>query len=1455
MRFITRIHLSDCGWHEAYYPGTTIELADPRTGEPAHTVFSLENTGGKTSFLALVLSCFDTSERRFLKTLIRSNQKFGDYFGTVPAFILVEWDMSDGQPSLLGSERLVTGQVVVPRGEGRRRELDRRFFSFRSGPGIDLADIPAPGLRGFDERGRLNGYQDVLQWLHEMRSNHPTNFQDFSRQSEWKRKLAEDKIDTELVAAQVEFNRSEGGIEDFLNFRSESQFLRKFLAMTVPEAEAGAVRGVIAEHVVKLSDLPRLQQRRDAMRELKEQFSPFVERAGALQAAQDDVGHRSRHAASLKAALDDQGDREARRTEECSGRAAAHETAAEEARAASRTAQVRLASAAVETARRHHERAQTFAATCDREHERARDRRHLLLGALSWRDIEEARSRSKALLQAIDAENADLQPRREALCRIGADLVATLDRRAEEQRARRHSLSARAEELNAEARKAEEERTATHEAAQAKHRMAAQVDVNLDHARDFRAALEAEHVIEPGESAREAAGRHAETAGKAGEDVAELRLKAASADRDATGRRDLQGELKAERSGLEGKIGPLREVVREGEEIRRRLAFDSTILELAADSEVDPESEAVERLLTQAKRTTAESLRVDERRHETLKDDRESLEETGLASIDADVRAVTDRLRETGIADAQPYAVYLSLIIRSPEEIRGFAELDPARFAGVAVPNRNALELARKAMASPPPLRRPVTVAIASDAPSEAYADRFVLPVDEPGIYDRTAARDLQRRIETELASIASSIEARLSRIDRLDSASSEVQAWRERFGGGQLSSMRQDVERHETRIAEIDAELEALPEQIEAVERQARGYRKQASKREEQTHLCNERSRRAAEHHAQWEERIEGWSRARRRHLQSAASAERLAGEREAERDDRIQEARRSEDQASEAAREAAAMEREARDVVYSGPRGQGDGALDALRRNYEQGLEALTALEQDRVGQLRGRRDEVERALAEKEDRFQRDFDKLDPAEVAAEAARDGLREAVDDAEAALDGAYENAVVARAKAEAAGEELRSEREKRAHEIRPDALTDLSPLEAEALARIAPESEETIIAQEAVAEQETDAARRYREEAEWCKGTAAACRNWAATLDAILGSETDSGEPMELPPHEEVAGLVSQSVATLRQANDALAEARMAVYENYDAIRRFTNFGIFDQLESEREVAAHLRANDPLAAAAAAGRTAALIEDRLKTIEHDLSRLDDDLLACVSELERLLRTALHILRRMARDGRVPDDVPRFGGQPVFRMSADFSRISVEQRREILRGYVTDLAEANRVPETGQDIASELVDRITVAIGRTSLGIRLLKPKGEGDTEHMPIDRVTVSGGELLTAAMMIYLVLARLRAEAMPGGSSAGGVLIMDNPLGKANKSLLLKTQIGLADAMGIQLFYTTGIQDTNALAEFENIVRLRRNSQARGSRRIHVEVEAMRAYVDRTSADGTARPAAAAE
>ncbi len=1444
MRFITRIHLSDCGWHEAYYPGTTIELSDPRTGEPCHTVFSLENTGGKTSFLALVLSCFDTRERRFLKTLIRPNQKFGDYFGSLPAFILVEWDLSGAQASFLEPERLVTGQVVVPRGQGVQRVLDRHFFTFRSGPGLTFDGIPAPGLGGFDEHGRLNGHQDVQQWLHAMRSGHPGNFQDFVRQSEWKRKLAEEQIDTELLSAQVGFNRSEGGVEDFLNFRSEPQFVRKFLSLTVPESEAGAVRGVLAEHVVRLADLPRLERRREAMCRLKEKFTPFVEVAARLRVAEDEATRLGIHGASVKAALNARESEASRHSQSLTGMADAHEAAAREAEAACRAAQVAIASAAVEVARRRHEHAEESASIREKERHEAMSRARLLSAAVSLRDIVDGLSWIRTLNGAIDAEHADLQPRRDTLRRIGASLAATLDHRAILLRRRQSVLLARAEELVSAAREAEVQRTNAREIAQAERREADRIEVNLGHARDFRAALEAELVLEAGESAGEAEVRHAADAMSASEQAELLGIEAEGRGRKSARHREAQGNLKAERSGLKSEIESLSAASREGQSIRMELAIEPVVLELTGDSRVDPEADAVTAVLADARYQRSARLREDERRQAVLQADRESLEVAGLASIDMDVHAVVGRLRNSGISDAQPFATYLADILGSPDEVRRFAETDPSRFSGVAVPNRNNLNAARDVLRPPLALSRPVTVAVADDAPSAAGVDRFVLAVDEPATYDRTAAGDLGRRIESDLADMARSIDAQQVRIERLEAAHRKIDAWRERFGGGRLGAMQQEANRKEARIAQIRSEIETLSEQIMDAERDARDCRNRANERAEEVHACTGRSRRAAEYLAHWESNVDGWRRALLDHRQQAVSATELATRKEAEREASERETRQRQQEASQAAQEASEMELEGSDIAYSEPGGGSEGDLDVLRRDYKQNLGSLQALERNSVDRLRGQRDEIERSLEEKEKRFASEFGDVTRAEAEAEAVLDGLSKASAAAGAVLEAARQNAAVSRAEAGAAEREHRSEKERRARDVQPDRLTDLGSLGPEALDRITPRSEAIIVEEGAIAERESGTARRCRNEAAQTTQTAKECRVLATHLGNVIDNEIVPGEPVDLPPQDDLEALVGESVAALRQAREAWTNARGEVYASYDVIRRFTNSDIFRQLEGEREVALHLGANNALAAAGTAGRTAGLIDDRLKTIEHDIARLDDDLQACVGELERLLTTALHILRRMTRDGRIPDHVPRFGGQSVFRMNADFSRVPAVQRREILRGYITDLAETDRVPETGQDIAAELVERMTRALGRSSLDIRLLKPKGEGDTEYMPIDKVTVSGGELLTAAMMIYLVLARLRAEAMQGRASDGGVLIMDNPMGKANKALLLKTQIGLADAMRIQLFYTTGIQDIHALAEFENIVRLRRSSQSRATGRIHVEVEAMRAHIDRPAA-----------
>jgi hypothetical protein len=1116
-----------------------------------------------------------------------------------------------------------------------------------------------------------------------------------------------------------------------------------------------------------------------------------------------------------------------------------HETAAKGAAAKRREAQVLYASAVVETARRKAESANALFKEHERKLSEAKLRKRLFEAAVLLREIQDDRARSEGLQENIDSQNAELEPRREQIRAIGADLKVTLQHRAADARECQRALDEEAEKLTADAEAAEKDRANAVERARAAVQKATRLERSIQHVDEQRTGLENKEVLWAGESGLAAADRHTQAAQSAAEHGREHSDKAHVKEIAAKEEAERRSSLRAEQARLEGEITPMLEAAKGGEARHREFAFHQTILRLTGENEVDPDTDAVVRSLADARRKAANALRDAERRQEVLQADRESLEAVGLASVDKDVLGVAERLRESGIRDAQPYAAWLSGIVGSPAEIRRFAEADPARFVGVAVPDLNALARAREALRSGPPLNRPVMVAIASDAPGEGSDDRFVVTVDHAAVYDRKAAQDLRRQIDNTLEELSEWIRKDQDSIEHLDAVSRDLDVWREQFGHGRLAALWRDIERKRERVAQIGRETETLSEQIAASERDALNLRQTAREFEVQANAASESARRARDFYETWESRLAAWRAEMREHEQAVKEAEDRVKYEERRRDSLQRDVQELGRKAKEAAANAAAFEREASEIAYAASAGRSVLDVDALRRDYSQKLNVLQSLENDRVDHLRGRKQEIDEALTRKQSRFEKAFSALDRGEVVVVAARDGLEETAQAAEAELEEAQTAASSSRSEAMSAEREYQSEKDRRAKEVRPASFTDLSALAAEVLAAAMRQAQRTIEEQQGRRAQEDEAGRRMRDEAAHRHRIAKACEHQVATIEGVLDETAPLPGRIDLPREEEIATFVAHTVAELSRTRREFDRLRANVYNRYDEIRRFTNSDAFKQIAGEREVAAHLAANDPFAAAASARKTAGLIDDRLKTIDHDLLRLDDDLQTCVGELNRLLSTAVHILRKMTHDGRIPEHVPRFGGQPVFRISADLSRVTQAQRKEMLVNYVTDLAEVDRIPETGHDIAAELIGRMTSALGRKTLGIQLLKPKGEGDTEHMPIDQVTVSGGELLTAAMMIYLVLARLRAESMHGRSAEGGILIMDNPFGKANKALLLKTQIGLANAMGIQLFYTTGVQDTSALAEFENIVRLRRNKQSSATRRIHVE--AMRVLIDK--------------
>jgi hypothetical protein len=90
--------------------------------------------------------------------------------------------------------------------------------------------------------------------------------------------------------------------------------------------------------------------------------------------------------------------------------------------------------------------------------------------------------------------------------------------------------------------------------------------------------------------------------------------------------------------------------------------------------------------------------------------------------------------------------------------------------------------------------------------------------------------------------------------------------------------------------------------------------------------------------------------------------------------------------------------------------------------------------------------------------------------------------------------------------------------------------------------------------------------------------------------------------------------------------------------------------------------------------------------------------------------------------------------------------------------------------------------------------------------------------------------------------------------VLFLDNPIGRASAGYLLELQFGVAQALGVQLVYTTGLFDAGALSAFPLVIRLRNDADLRAGRKYLSVDEHVRAHLDQLDdPDGTGRISAA--
>jgi hypothetical protein len=292
----------------------------------------------------------------------------------------------------------------------------------------------------------------------------------------------------------------------------------------------------------------------------------------------------------------------------------------------------------------------------------------------------------------------------------------------------------------------------------------------------------------------------------------------------------------------------------------------------------------------------------------------------------------------------------------------------------------------------------------------------------------------------------------------------------------------------------------------------------------------------------------------------------------------------------------------------------------------------------------------------------------------------------------------------------------------------------------------------------------------------------------------------------------------------TLTEAEKLLAESATKVRSAADSLAQYAVDPRFDKVSSpvRRQIIAVNR--ETLPDYAEEWRSA--LRPRLRTLDDDLAQINEHRSGIITRLHGMVDTALGTLRLAQRLSKLPAGMGDWSGQEFLRIR--FTEPDPAVLREYLGTVVdeaADITSSNDKQRRPKDGLGLVLQGVRAAMPK-GIVVELLKPDAVLRNERVRVASISdvFSGGQLLTAAIILYCTMAALRAnERGHAHRPHAGVLFLDNPIGRASAGYLLELQLSVAAALGVQLIYTTGLFDTNALSVFPLVVRLRNDADLR--------------------------------
>ncbi|GAA0426942.1 hypothetical protein [Streptomyces luteireticuli] len=1455
-------------------------VGPPRRPAPAGVLF-LENGGGKSVLLKLIFSVMLPGHRNTLG---------GASSGVLRKFLLaddcghvaLEWQ------HVLTGETVVVGKVSEWRGRqvsSDPRKFAEAWYSFRPGPGMSLDALPvaestamrpsADGSSGARGRRRtMKGFRDALTEAGKAYPHLDVVWEEIHER--WNEHLGELGLDPELFRYQREMNADEGEAAGLFAVKNDSDFTDLLLRAVTDTRDTDGLADLVHGFAHKLGRRAELTAERDFTAGSLDLLSRIVEAGGRRETARGVHAGAERRTRVLARRLT------ARAAEE-RGRAA--ELAEQVAAAAHRvtdaeTARGRSAAVSAELAYRHASlalaAAEKAAAAQRRELNDARTLHSAWQAAETVLRHRAAADRSARVAAAIHEAERDAAPALEARSRAAAALVRALNGAAEgaeslanEQEERSAVLQETGEAAHrdattaaTEAQRARSEgghlrqRLAEVEQETAEAVRAGWLDDSAPDADPARAALAASDAEKAAsaayETAREAALQTAAQAKDAAgaESRAELAAAraadaAASAEAAYGAERRAAEALGAERRiaellGLPGQSAPGPVPGQRSGDAPRGGALSAEELDRNADALrelLDDNVAAAERNLFDLRTAAADDSRI-----------LGALGDGGLLPAGPDVLAAVEFLGEHGIpalpgwrylAQSVDPAEHAAVLARRPELVDGVVITDPDSHLRAREVLGAASLLPRSAVAVG---TAAALLAPAPEGGDSGVSDVFLVPPN-PAMHDERAADEERHALRERAAARDEEIRAVAARLAADRTLAARLSSWRAGCPEGRLAELAAEAGRCRT-VADAAQEVltAARTARAEAEEAAART----AAVRDERQEAA-QRARRVADALAGLAHRLRERSRwqTRLRELaeEAAESEERAAAcvDRARAADEDRRTAQRAADDARRTARALRAERAEIAgapdEAVEDGP-GAGD-SLPALREAYRAASQVY-----EKVGVGADLRAEQARAESD-ESAARAELDRL-TNKVRTRAAQ--LLESPDGA----DGPSRQAAAARAealvqllegRASTASEQLgrlRGEAERLAP-ADGDAHAELPEEREPADAEQAKELLRTATAELAARTDALDGARTAHADLlrahRAAEEGAAGFDDTAALLRDLLRDNAPEEAEEQPEPYtgtlEEARQAAAEARRSLRGCAGDLSTAEAAVREASDILVRHANATRYEQVRTPaRQQIRELPASAlPEHAAAWADAFA----PRLRVLTDELEQLERNRDSIVDRLRGLVESSLTTLRSAQRLSRLPEGLGEWSGQEFLRIRFEDPDQSTLTER---LGEVIDEATRSAVRKNSdlrRDGMSLLLRGVGAALLPRGVAVEILKPDAVLRAERVPVGQMgdVFSGGQLLTAAIALYCTMAALRSnDRGRDRQKHAGTLFLDNPIGRANATYLLELQRAVADALGVQLLYTTGLFDTTALAEFPLVIRLRNDADLRaGLKYISVE------------------------